>query len=76
MCGGGAPTQPTVDPAAERQKAADEAARKANASIVSDRRRTRGQKGLLSGEYGAGMSVLSRAAQGQADTRSALSKYA
>lgn len=63
MCGGGkpAPTQPTVDPAAERQKAADEAAAKANKQLVMDSRRRRGQRGLLSGEDNSSSTVLSRA---------------
>lgn len=51
MCGGGkAPTQPTVDPAAERQASADAAAQRANATLVNDRRRKRGQAGLLSAD--------------------------
>lgn len=64
MCGGGgAPTTPTVDPAAERQKAADEAAAKANAQLVFDARRQRGQQGLLANEDQAAGSVLSKAAK-------------
>jgi hypothetical protein len=61
MCGGGAPKQPTVDPEAERQKAADEAAAKANMQLVMDSRRRRGQRGLLGSEDGASGTVLARA---------------
>ena len=63
MCGGvgKAPTQPTVDPAKERQKAADDAAKKANAALVTEARRRRGQQGLLSGDEAGAGSVLSRA---------------
>lgn len=61
VCGGGkAPSTPTVDPAAERQKAADEAAKKANEALIAESRRRRGQKGLLASEQGAG-TVLGKA---------------
>lgn len=64
MCFGGkkdAPTTPTVDPEAERQKAEAEAAAKANEQILTDSRRKRQQKGLLSTED-AGGSVLASGA--------------
>lgn len=66
MCGGGghAPTQPTVDPAAERQAAADEAAKKANAALANSALRRRGQAGLLSTDQG--QSVLASALGGAA----------
>lgn len=62
MCGGGGkPTEATVDPAAERQKAADEAAAKANSTMVNDKRRKRGQVGLLSSDQAEG-TMLQRVA--------------
>jgi hypothetical protein len=55
-----APTQPTVDPEAERRKVEAESAAKANEQLLADARRKRQQKGLLASgeEVGAG-SVLS-----------------
>jgi len=42
MCGGSKPpTQPTVDPEAERRKAEGEAAGKANQKLLADARRRR-----------------------------------
>ena len=61
MCGGGAPTTANVDPAAERQNAADEAAKKANERLRMEERRRRGQKGLLSSEEVAIGTVLGQA---------------
>jgi len=60
MCGSKkpAPTQPTVDPAAERQSAADTAAQKANAATIMDARRKRGQQGLLSSDSAGSFSAL------------------
>lgn len=74
MCGGGKPpSQPTVDPAAERQAAADAAAKKANAAIINDRRRQRGQRGLLAGESDAQGTLLQRASTPKtASTRNVL----
>ena len=69
MCGGSKPpTQPTVDPAAERQKAADDAAKKANATLVNDKRRQRGQAGLLTAEQSGG-TLLERVASGTTKRR-------
>ena len=60
MCGSKkpAPTQPTVDPALERQSAADVAAQKANAATIMDARRKRGQQGLLSSDSAGAYSAL------------------
>ena len=62
MCGGSKPppTQPTVDPEAERRKAEGDAAAKANQKLLADARRRRQQKGLLAtGDTGG--SVLASA---------------
>jgi hypothetical protein len=57
-----APTQPTVDPAAERLKSEAEAATKANEQLLSDARRKRQQKGVLAtGADTTGSSVLATA---------------
>lgn len=66
MCGGGGHSNPapTVDPAAERQAAADEAAKKANAALANSALRRRGQAGLLSTDQG--QSVLATALGGAA----------
>lgn len=52
MCFGGdpTPTQPTVDPAAERAAADAAAAAKANQQLLTDARRKRAQKGLLASD--------------------------
>lgn len=62
LFGGGndspAPTQATVDPAAERIKAEQEAATKANETLLADARRKRQQKGVLATTDENGGSVL------------------
>lgn len=57
-----APTAPTVDPAAERQKAEAEATAKANEQLLADSRRKRSAKGVLSTADDQGISVLASAA--------------
>lgn len=52
------PTQPTVDPEAERRKTEAEAAAKANEQLLADARRKRKQKGLLATGDETGGSVL------------------
>lgn len=70
MCFGGgssAPTQPTVDPEAERRKAEAEAATKANEQLLADARRKRQQKGLLATDDSAS-NVLSSGASSASST--------
>lgn len=70
--GGGeksAPTQPTVDPEAERRKAEAEAAAKANAQLLTDARRKRQQKGLLATGDETGGSVLASGAPASQSSR-------
>ena len=76
MCGGGkAPTQPTVDPAAERQASADAAAQRANATLVNDRRRKRGQAGLLSADSGSDSKNMMQQKASQNSMLGALGKF-
>lgn len=56
--GGSTPSQPTVDPEAERRKAEAEATAKANEQLLADARRKRSQKGLLATDGQTGGSVL------------------
>lgn len=57
------PTQPTVDPEAERRKAEADAASKTNDQLLADARRKRAQKGLLAGGEDTGASVLATGGQ-------------
>ena len=73
MCFGGSstPKTATVDPEAERRKAEQEAAAKANEQILADSRRKRQQKGLLSTEDSTG-SVLATGASTPAQASTVL----
>lgn len=71
--GGGSstPSQPTVDPEAERRKAEAEATAKANEQLLADARRKRSQKGLLATDGQTGGSVLASAAPSSQSSRPA-----
>lgn len=69
LLGGGnqepAPTQPNVNPEAERRKAEAESTAKANEQLLLDARRKRSQKGVLAtdGETGGGVLASGKPAE-------------